>query len=223
MTAIAPPRLAPILLAGRHWFVIDKPAGVAVHAGPRTPQSLEDLLPLYAPGRPAPQAVHRLDRDTSGCLLIARRASALRALSAAFAAGQVRKLYWAVVVNPPAESSGLVSAPLIKRSTAETGWRMHADPAGMPARTHWEVLDRRGKHALLALRPETGRTHQIRVHAALLGPGSAIVGDPVYGAPDPAGMMLHARELGFTDPETATTRTAEAPCPDRFMKMGFSG
>lgn len=223
MTAIAPPLPPPILLEGRNWFVIDKPAGLAVHAGPRTPHSLEDLLPIYAPGRPAPQAVHRLDRDTSGCLLIARRPSALRALSAAFAAGSVSKLYWAIVVNPPAEDTGLVSAPLLKRSTPETGWRMHVDPAGKPARTHWEVLDRKGNHALMAFRPETGRTHQIRVHTALLGPSSAIVGDPVYGTPDPAGMMLHARALSFTDPETGTAQTAEAPCPDRFVQMGLPG
>lgn len=223
MTANTLSPLPPILLEGRNWFVIDKPAGLAVHPGPRTTDSLEDLLPFYAPGRPAPHAVHRLDRDTSGCLLIARRASALRRHSAAFAAGAVLKLYWAIVVNPPAERTGLVSAPLAKRSTVEAGWRMHVDPTGKPARTHWEVLERKDAHALVAFRPETGRTHQIRVHAALLGPGAAIVGDPVYGRPDPAGMMLHARALGFVDPETETDVTAEAPCPDRFLQLGFPG
>lgn len=212
----------PILLEGRTWFVIDKPAGLAVHRGPRTVRSLEDLLPGYAAGRPAPQAVHRLDRDTSGCLLIARRPSALRRLAAAFAAGAVNKLYWAIVRNPPAHDSGLVSAPLQKRSTAETGWRMWADDRGKPAQTFWDVLERKGEDALVAFRPQTGRTHQIRVHATLLAPHAAIVGDPIYGQPDGRGMMLHARSIGFNDPDTGAATMATAPCPDRFRQWGFS-
>lgn len=222
MTATLHPQQPPILLQGRNWFVIDKPAGLAVHPGPRTPVSLEALLPLYAPGRPAPQAVHRLDRDTSGCLLVARRASSLRNFGAAFSAGSVHKLYWSIVLNPPATDKGVVSAPLLKQSSAETGWRMVVDDRGKAARTNWEVLDRMDGLALVAFRPETGRTHQIRVHATLLGPGSAIVGDPVYGERGPHGMMLHARSLGFHDPETGTTKMAEAPCPDRFRPYGFA-
>lgn len=217
----SPETLPPVLVEGRSWFVIDKPAGLAVHPGPRTPESLEALLPAYAPHRPVPQAVHRLDRDTSGCLLVARRASALRRLAAAFAAGEVGKLYWAIVENAPDADRGRVEAPLLKRSTAAEGWRMHADPAGKAAATAWEVLARKDGRALIAFRPETGRTHQIRVHATLLAEGVAIHGDPVYGVAAAGGMMLHARALGFVDPETGARVEALAPCPARFTALGF--
>lgn len=213
--------LPPVLLEGRSWFVIDKPAGLAVHPGPRTPHSLEALLPAYAPNRPAPQAVHRLDRDTSGCLLVARRPATLRRLSAAFADGQVRKLYWAIVENPPAADAGRVTAPLLKRSTAEAGWRMVVDPAGKPAATAWAVLERQAGRALVAFRPETGRTHQIRVHATRLADGAFIHGDPVYGTAAPCGLMLHARSLGFVDPDGGAAVEVEAPCPERFRGLGF--
>ncbi|MCG2840072.1 RNA pseudouridine synthase [Sandaracinobacter sp. RS1-74] len=218
--------LPPILLDAPNWLVIDKPAGLAVHPGPRTPRSLEDILPGYAPNRPAPQAVHRLDRDTSGCLLLARRASALRALSRQFETGQVKKLYWALVDKAPADDRGEIDAPLLKQSSRADGWRMIVSADGKPARTRWEVLQRQGATALIAFQPETGRTHQIRVHATLLATGSAIWGDPVYGQPQQqgvGGMMLHARALEFDDPATNARRRAEAPLPARFQLMGFTG
>jgi tRNA pseudouridine32 synthase/23S rRNA pseudouridine746 synthase len=214
-----------LLAEGRSWFVLDKPAGLAVHAGPRTPESLEALLPLYAPNRPAPQAVHRLDRDTSGCLLVARRPATLRRLAAAFAAGEVEKRYWAIVENPPEADEGLVEAPLLKQSSAREGWRMRADPAGKPASTHWAVLVRTEGRALVAFRPETGRTHQIRVHATLLARGAHLHGDPVYGRASPHGMMLHARSLAFSDPDKGSDNGARvevlAPCPARFRALDF--
>ena len=215
--------LPPVIAQGRHWFAIDKPAGLAVHPGPRTPHSLEQLLPAMAPpNRPVPQAAHRLDRDTSGCLLIARRPSALRRLSAAFAEGRVEKLYWAIVLNPPPEESGRIDAPLTKASTREGGWQIHPDTSGKPAATGWRILARAPGRALIAFRPETGRTHQIRVHATLLGPDAAILGDPVYGAADALGMMLHARSLDFPDPDGGPDRLhAEAPMPARFRAAGF--
>jgi tRNA pseudouridine32 synthase/23S rRNA pseudouridine746 synthase len=217
------PALPPVLLDAANWFVIDKPAGLAVHPGPRTPDSLETLLPFYAPNRPVPQAVHRLDRDTSGCLLVARRASALRALSRQFAEGEVKKLYWALVTNPPAEDSGEIDAPLLKQSSREAGWRMHVSEKGKPARTQWQVLVRKGDVAMIAFRPLTGRTHQIRVHATLLAKGAAVLGDPVYGAAHPTGLMLHSRSLEFMAPNGNDIVRAEAPCPARFAHMGFGG
>lgn len=217
--------LPPILLDAPGWFVLDKPPGLAVHPGPRTPESLEQLLPLYAPNRPVPQPVHRLDRDTSGCLLVARKASALRALSRQFEEGGVQKLYWALVANPPHADSGMIEAPLLKESSRAEGWRMVVSDRGKLASTQWEVLERRGEVALIAFRPLTGRTHQIRVHATLLGRDAFIIGDPVYGqaGSHPAGMMLHARALEFTPPNTNEKKRAEAPCPARFATLGFRG
>jgi tRNA pseudouridine32 synthase/23S rRNA pseudouridine746 synthase len=223
----APSHSLPAVLAeGPTWLVIDKPAGLAVHPGPRTPDSLEQLLPAYAPNRPPPQPVHRLDRDTSGCLLLARRASALRTLSRAFEEGAVDKLYWAIIDRAPAADRGVIDAALAKVSSKANGWRMQVDAGGKPARTAWEVLARQGAMALIAFRPETGRTHQIRVHATLLAAGAAIVGDPVYGREDPQGMMLHARGLAFPDPaggvEGSARISVTAPVPARFSPLPFN-
>lgn len=220
-----PPAPPAILLQARRFLVIDKPAGIAVHPGPQTPDSLDDLLPLLAPpNRPAPMPVHRLDRDTSGCLLLARDRAALRALSAAFADGQVTKAYHAIITNPPAASAGMIDAPLAKRSSQSAGWRMVADRKGKPATTAWTILARHENHALVRFAPKTGRTHQLRVHATLLAPGCAIVGDPVYGSAHPLGMMLHATELSVPDPweSPPNRKTARAPCPSRFHHFGLS-
>ena len=214
--------LPTILLETERLLVIDKPAGLATHPGPKTPDSLEDLLPGYAPRRPPPQAVHRLDRDTSGCLLVAKTRTALRILSTAFSNGEVEKLYWAILENPPEASNGFIDAPLAKISSKAEGWRMVPSAEGKSARTHWEIIAREGPYALAFFRPETGRTHQIRVHANLIAPGTAIVGDPVYGAAHPDGMMLHARSLAFPDPQSGQQIAAEAPCPDRFKALGFT-
>jgi len=186
----------PILFDSRDVVIIDKPAGLAVHPGPKTPHSLEDHLPALANGGFVPVAAHRLDRDTSGCLAIARTRRGAKWLSAAFEERKAEKAYWAILSSLPATAEGLVDAPLIKVSTAETGWRMVVRRDGKPARTHWRVLDAATR--LVEFRPETGRTHQIRVHAARIG--CPIAGDPVYG--DGIGpMRLHARSLAITLPD----------------------
>lgn len=218
-----------ILLATRRFLVVDKPPGLAVHPGPRTPDSLEPLLPALAPGRPPPHPVHRLDRDTSGCLLLARDKAALRLLAADFAEGRIGKSYRAILVHPPDAEAGMIDVPLAKVSSAKDGWRMVPSSAGKPARTGWRILARHAGLALVAFTPQTGRTHQLRVHAGQMAPGAAIVGDPVYGDAHPAGMMLHAFSLQVPDywPDGgAATRpphakTAEAPCPGRFRALGL--
>lgn len=199
----------PILHCDDDLLVIDKPAGLAVHPGPRTPDSLEQWLPSLRRGpRRDPVLLHRLDRDTSGCLALARRPPAVRRIGAMFAARQIDKLYWARLDRLPATEEGVIDMALGKVSTREDGWRMVADPAGKPASTRWRVLDAR--HRLVAFMPTTGRTHQIRVHAALLG--CPIEGDPVYGE-GRGPMRLHARSLCFNFVD-APLLTVEAPAPD---------
>ena len=193
MEFTAPLDALPFALLHRdqHLIVIDKPAGLAVHPGPRTADSLEDYLPVLALGNQRlPVISHRLDRDTSGCLVLARHPKAVKRVSALFEAGRVGKVYWAVLAGLPDPDSGTIDAPLLKVSSAEAGWRMVIDKRGKRAVTHWRVLDRAAR--LVEFRPETGRTHQLRVHAASLG--HPILGDPVYG--DGKGpMRLHARHI----------------------------
>ena len=200
-------------------LVIDKPAGLAVHPGPRTPRSLEDHLHALRFGfkRP-PRPVHRLDRDTSGCLLLARNPKANKLLQQAFERNEVEKSYVAILAGIPATTSGTVDLPLAKRSSAEEGWRMVPDPGGQPALTHWRVLAARGDRALVLFRPETGRTHQLRVHAAT-GIGVPIAGDPVYGNGD-GPMLLHALALRLARANRKPV-DATAPLPETFIAAGF--
>jgi tRNA pseudouridine32 synthase/23S rRNA pseudouridine746 synthase len=214
---MAPLSSVPILARGRGWCVVDKPPGVPVTPG-RTPGP--NVEALCAGLGHAVAAAHRLDQDTSGCLLLALRRPALRALMAAFASGSVGKLYLAILEGAPAAPSGLVDAPLRKVSTAQDGWKMVVAASGKPARTHWERLWTNGRRSLVALRPETGRTHQLRVHAhQIAGP---ILGDPRYGGTkaDRAGpgLMLQARALSFPDPDDPSAGRmiwAVAPFPER--------
>ena len=137
--------------------------------------------------------MHRLDRDTSGCLLLARNPKARAKFQQAFESGTVEKTYLAVVDGVPPDAEGLIDLPLAKFSTAGTGWRMVPDDAGKRAQTRWRKLAEKDGQALVEFTPLTGRTHQIRVHAAR-GLGAAIVGDPVYGRGQ-GPMLLHSRRL----------------------------
>jgi tRNA pseudouridine32 synthase/23S rRNA pseudouridine746 synthase len=128
----------PILFHDARVVVLDKPAGLAVHAGPRGGASVEDWFPRLSRRRDGPWLAHRLDRDTAGCLVVALRRAALLEAQAAFADGSARKTYWAVVIGRPPGASGAVDAPLARISTPQ-GWRMRRDPAGRPAVTDWRV------------------------------------------------------------------------------------
>jgi tRNA pseudouridine32 synthase/23S rRNA pseudouridine746 synthase len=172
------PEMPPVLFRDERFVVLDKPAGLPVHGGPRGGASVEGWFPLLSRRKDGPWLVHRLDADTSGCLVVALRRAALVAAQAAFAGGLVRKVYWAVVRGEPAGEAGVVEAAL-RRVSSRGGWRMVADPGGQSAVTEWRVLGRAGDVAWLEFLPRTGRTHQVRVHAALLG--CPVVGDPVYG------------------------------------------
>jgi len=166
------------LFRDKSFVVLNKPPGLPVHAGPSGGPCVEDVFPTLSRRRDGPWLAHRLDADTSGCLVVALRHAALLAAQAEFAAGRAEKIYWAVVRGGPATDRGVVDLALAKRST-RAGWRMVADPGGQRAITEWRVLARGASHAWLELRPRTGRTHQIRVHCAWLG--CPIEGDGVYG------------------------------------------
>jgi tRNA pseudouridine32 synthase / 23S rRNA pseudouridine746 synthase len=206
--------MEPIFLDGEA-LVIDKPAGLPVDRPRDRAPSVESLAGTLRFGfQRVPQAVHRLDRDTSGCLLLARNPKALQRFAAAFEAGLVEKLYLAVLDGVPDAPAGTIYLPLGKVSSAADGWRIVPDRRGKAAETKWELLAVRGDRALVALRPTTGRTHQLRVHAAS-GLGLPIVGDPVYGQGDAAGMLLHATELRVPRGGKPPIE-ARAPLPDRF-------
>jgi len=200
-------------------IVIDKPAGLAVHPGSRTTESLEDYLKHFRFGfQRAPLPVHRLDRDTSGCLLLARNPKAHKRFQRAFEDKQVAKTYLAVLDGVPEAEEGMVDMPLGKVSSAEAGWRMVEDANGKPSLTRWRTLTIKDGRALVLFTPETGRTHQIRVHAAD-GIGIPIGGDPVYGR-GRGPMLLHARSLRVAR-EGKPAVEATAPLPPHFLAEGF--
>ncbi len=184
-----------ILFLDGEAIVLDKPAGLPVATPRAGGSSVEALAPAvlrFGFSRP-PTAVHRLDQDTSGCLLLARNLKAHRRFAAAFEAGEIVKTYLALLDGVPEGEGGVIDLPLAKRSSRAAGWRIVPDPGGQPARTRWILLDRVAGGALVAFMPETGRTHQLRVHAAT-GLGAPILGDPIYGRGD-GPMRLHAWKL----------------------------
>jgi tRNA pseudouridine32 synthase/23S rRNA pseudouridine746 synthase/23S rRNA pseudouridine1911/1915/1917 synthase len=196
-------------------LVIDKPAGIPVHAGPRGGVNLEAGFDALRFGLPHPPALaHRLDRDTSGCLVLGRHPKALRRLGRLFAEGKIEKIYWAVVAGAPAEPQGSIDAPL-KKESRRTGWRMEIDPAGQRAVTEYRVLASAGGKSWLELRPKTGRTHQIRVHCAALG--CPVAGDPTYGGPAGVPLQLHARAIAVPLYPARPAIQVTAPVPPHML------
>ncbi len=195
------------LFQDARFVILNKPAGMPVHPGPRGGTSVEDFFPALSRRRDGPWLAHRLDADTAGCLVVALRKAALLEAQAAFANGSVAKTYWAVVRGLPAQKTGTIDAPLLKRTT-KVGWRMVVDPAGQSAVSDYAVLGHTGGIAWLEVRPRTGRTHQVRAHCAALG--CPILGDPIYGAGDgPLHLLARAIALPLAPPVAAT-----APVPD---------
>jgi tRNA pseudouridine32 synthase/23S rRNA pseudouridine746 synthase len=202
-----------VLFIDAEAVVIDKAAGLPVDEPRSGGDSIAGRLDELKFGfHRAPIPVHRLDRDTSGCLLLARNPKARARFGAAFEAGRVEKIYVAVV-EATLEDEGEIDLPLAKISSPEQGWRMVGDEQGKPARTHWRAIAARDGRTLVEFRPATGRTHQIRAHARY-GLDAPIVGDPVYGTG--GGMMLlHALRL-VVPREKKPAIDVTAPLPERF-------
>jgi tRNA pseudouridine32 synthase/23S rRNA pseudouridine746 synthase len=221
-------------------LVIDKPAGLPVHRGPKGGANLEASFDALRFGLPRPPVLaHRLDRDTSGCLVLGRHRKATASLGLLFKHGRISKSYWAVVEGGPAEDEGTIDLPL-GRLNAERGWWQKPDPQGQSAQTRWKVLGRGDGFCWLAMEPVTGRTHQLRVHASAMG--WPIVGDNIYGTQASLRRLrneqyiprfgdltlhLHSREIGIPISRNKDPVHVVAPAPahlhERLRACGWNG
>jgi 23S rRNA pseudouridine955/2504/2580 synthase len=191
-----------VIARGRDWLLLDKPPGLATQGGTKTTQHLDRLLDGLADDEGnRPKLVHRLDKDTSGVLLVARTARAAAHFSRAFSGRTAKKVYWAIITGAPSVEDGLIDLPLAKQP-GTGGEKMHVDQeSGQSAKTRYRVIDRAGNRAAwVELQPLTGRTHQLRAHMAAIG--HPIVGDAKYGGADAfltggvsRKLHLHARRL----------------------------
>lgn len=222
---------AMVISQDRAAIVLNKPPGLATQGGSGMKEHVDGLLDAFALDGPRPRLVHRLDKDTSGVLLIARTPGSAAFFSKRFSGRTARKIYWAIITGVPAVEDGLIDLPLAKQP-GTGGEKMMVDKSGegQPARTRYRVLDRAGNRACwVELQPLTGRTHQLRVHMAAIG--HPIVGDGKYGGPDAflsgsisRKMHLHARRLIIDHPD-GDVIDARAELPEHFANtmanLGF--
>ena len=204
--------------------VVNKPRGMVVHPAPGNwSGTLVNALMYHCGdslsginGEIRPGIVHRIDKDTSGLLVVAKNDAAHRSLAEQIAVHSALRQYYAVVIGCPKEDSGTISAPIARHRTDRK--KMAVDPNGREAVTHYEVLERYRGFTYLTFRLETGRTHQIRVHMKHIG--HPIIGDPLYGPKTDSwklgGQCLHAGKLMLTHPSTGERMTFTAPLPDYF-------
>lgn len=222
---------AMVISKDRAAIVLNKPPGLATQGGSGTFQHVDGLLDAYADEGPRPRLVHRLDKDTSGVLLIARTPGSAAYFSKRFSGRSARKIYWALVIGVPDIDDGMIDLPLSKQP-GSGGEKMMVDKSGegQAARSRYRVIDRAGNRAAwVELQPMTGRTHQLRVHMAAIG--HPIVGDGKYGGPDAflsgsisRKMHLHARRLIIDHPD-GDLIDVRADLPEHFAtsleQLGF--
>lgn len=220
-----------VIFEDRNAFVLNKPPGLATQGGTKTSKHLDRLLDGLADDGGRPKLVHRLDKDTSGALLVAKSARSAGHFAKAFAGRTARKVYWALVIGVPPGEEGLIDAALAKQP-GTGGEKMHVDTEnGLPAKTRWRLIDRAGNRAAwLELQPLTGRTHQLRAHMAALG--HPIVGDAKYGGVEAfltggvsRKLHLHARRLRIDAPDGGAIDVS-ADLPTHFAEslamLGFN-
>ena len=209
----------PIVWEDEHLLVVDKPAGIVVHpaGSTRTGTLVQGLLEHGAEGGDdddRPGIVHRLDRDTSGLLVVARSTEAFTLLQELIRTREVERTYAALVRGAPESASGRIEAPIGRDRRDRTRHSLDT-PTPREAVTWFDVRETMREHALLDVRLETGRTHQIRVHLEAVG--LPVSGDPVYGVPGDLGLerqFLHARRLSFTHPLTGEEIDLASDLPD---------
>lgn len=202
-------------------LIMNKPAGIAVHKGAHKGLDYESFFHFLQFGLPrTPKLAHRLDRETSGCLVLGRHTKALARLGKRFTQNRVEKTYLALVVGRPAQDTGIIDMPILKTGEGAR-WRIILDPAGQESITHYQLLDYQNGVSLLRLSPKTGRTHQLRVHLA--GLGTPIIGDPFYGekpeeyAAGNATTMLHAHQIEIPYYPNKPAISVTAPLPEHML------
>ena len=219
-----------ILYEDGQLIIINKPAGMVVHPAPGHPnQTLVNALLFHCPdlagigGVQRPGIVHRLDKDTTGAIVVAKTELALHHLQAQLKAKTAYRLYWGIVHGAPTNSEGTVNLPIGRHPNNRLQMGIvPPEKGGRAAVTHWQVLEQFGNYSWLAFRLETGRTHQIRVHVKQMG--HPLVGDLLYTNAKPLkiklpGQALHARELSLIHPTTEKPLTVIAPEPESFRKL----
>lgn len=220
-----------VLFEDKRLLVINKPSGLAVHGGSGVSHGVIELLRASRPELRDLALVHRLDRETSGCLVLAKRRSALRELHQRFRDGTVDKNYLALVVGDWQLGEQTIDAPLLTKHRKKGERHVVVSGAGKPAQTRMRLSRTFGKYSLLQCQPLTGRTHQIRVHA--IHAGHAVAGDERYGDPEANAtarklglkrLFLHAQSISFPD-DSGNERHFTAPLADdleRFLAEGLS-
>lgn len=195
-------------------LIIDKPAGIPVHAGFGGGINLEQFFEPLRFGLPRPPSLaHRLDKDTSGCLVLGRHRQALKKLGQMFEKGRIEKTYWAIVRGKPDAAEGRIDLPLAPVSQ-RGGWKMQPDPEGQEAVTEYKILGHKENLSWLELKPRTGRTHQLRIHCMAMG--WPLLGDSVYGGEDDKTipLHLHARAIRVPLYPKRDPIVTEAPPPE---------